>query len=163
MIIAIAALLASVQAEPLDPDLACIINRVPASTRAATIDEAVSGTGGAVRDAFRNAADACALQRSWSAEFAAGAGRIAMAVVLGEEAEAILRQNGISPNLVHDWFSAQPPEVQRGEPSEEVGTRLVEHLHAQGIPLERLSAHGQTIGLMLGALNMIERIGAGLE
>ncbi|MFN3726913.1 MAG: hypothetical protein ACK4SZ_11485 [Allosphingosinicella sp.] len=163
MIIAVAALLAAAQAEPLDPDLACVIDRVPESARATVVEEALSGGGGSARAAFRSATDACARERSWNAEFASGLGRIAMAVVLGEEAEVILRRNGISPDLIHDWFNAQSVAVQQGEPSEEVGGRLIEHLQAQGIPLERLSAHAQTIGILLGALNMIERIGAGLE
>ena len=164
MLIAAAfALLAAAQAEPLDPDLACIVDRVPASARAATISEATSGTGGSARQAFRDATAACARERSWTDEYAAGAGRIAMALVLGEEAEAILVRNGISPDLVHDWYEAQIPEVRRSEPSEEVGTRLIEHLQARGVPLERLNANATTIGVMLGALNMIERIGAGLE
>ena len=86
-----------------------------------------------------------------------------MALVLGEEAEAVLRQNEIPPELIHNWFEAQPADVRRREPSDEIGTALVEHLQAQGIPLARLQAQGSIIGIMLGALNMIERIGAGLE
>ena len=163
MLIAAAFALLAAQAEPLDPDLACIVDRVPASARAATVGEATSGTGGPARQAFRDATGACARERSWTDDYAAGAGRIAMALVLGEEAEAILLRNGISPDLVHNWFEAQTPEVQRSEPSEEVGTGLIQHLQAQGVPLDRLNANATTLGLMLGALNMIERIGAGLE
>ena len=46
---------------------------------------------------------------------------------------------------------------------EEIGSTLIDYLHAQGIPMDRLNANAATIGIMLGALNMIERIGAGLE
>ena len=163
MLIAAVALFAAAQAEPLDPDLACIVDRIPAATRAATIAEAMSGTGGQVRDAFRQATEACARDRAWAADYAAAAGRIAMALVLGEEAEAVLRQNEIPPDLIHNWFAAQSADVRQSEPSDEIGAALIEHLQAQGIPLARLEAQGTIIGIMLGALNMIERIGAGLE
>ena len=163
MLIAVAALLAVAQTEPLDPDLACIVDRIPASARAAVIGEATSGTGGPVRQAFRDATAACARERAWNDEYSADAGRIAMAVVLGEEAEAVLRRNGIAPELVHDWFERQPDADRRGEPSEAMGVALIDHLASQGIAMDQLLANAPTIGVMLGALNMIERIGAGLE
>ena len=157
------ALLAAAQPEPVDSDLSCVVDRIPAETRAAIIGEAISGTGGPVRQAFLDATAACARERSWNDAFSTGVGRIAMALVLGQEAETVLSQNGIEPQFVHDWFERQPDTIQRSEPSEETGTALILHLESQGIAMDRLQANAPTIGIMLGALNMIERIGAGLE
>ena len=157
------ALLAVAQPEPVEADLSCIVDRISPATRAAAIGEAISGTSGPVRQAFRDATTACARERSWSDEFSTGVGRIAVALVLGEEAETVLSQNGIEPQLVHDWFERQPDSVKRSEPTEETGTALVLHLESQGIAMDRLQANAPTIGIMLGALMMIERIGAGVE
>jgi hypothetical protein len=163
-LVLVAALLGLAQAEPLDPDLVCIVDRIPASARAALLGEAATGEGGAVRQAFRDATDACAGERGWTPQFASGAGRIAAALVLGEESAALLEREGISPDLIHDWFEAQPAAIrQNAENSQDPGMLLVGHLQTGGVPPERLEANAATIGLMLGALHMIERIGAGLE
>jgi hypothetical protein len=160
----VAASLGTAQAEPLDPNLACIVDRIPMSARAAVLDEAATGEGSAVRQAFRDATDACGRERNWTPQLASGAGRIAAGLVVGEEAAGLLERNGISPDLIHDWFEAQPASIQQNaENSQDPAALLVGHLQAGGVSPERVEANARTIGLLLGALQMIARIGAGLE
>jgi hypothetical protein len=162
-IVAFAVLLSVAQAEPLNANLACIVDRIPPSVRESALAEAATGEGASVRQAFDDAAEACARERSWSSEFASDAGRIAAAFVIGEEAEAALRDNGIAPDLVHDWFDAQPASVQQNIGDEDSAALLIAHLQTRGTSIERLEANATTLGLMLGVLQMIARIGNGAE
>jgi hypothetical protein len=159
-----AILLGAAQAEPPNPNIACIVERIPDSVRASALNEAVTGQGGAVQEAFRQATDACARERSWSQYFASGMGRIAAALVIAEEAAARLQREGILPDLIHDWFDAQPAAIQQNaDAGQDASALLVSQLQADGVAPARLDANASTIGLMLGALQMLERIGAGLE
>ncbi|MGZ8281819.1 MAG: hypothetical protein ACXWUN_02560 [Allosphingosinicella sp.] len=164
LIAMVAALVATGQAEPLDPDLACIVDRIPASTRTHVLDEVATGTGGNARQVFQDAAEACADARNWTPELTRTAGRLSAALVVTEESAILLQRNGLSPELVHDWFYAQPAAIQQNvAEGQDPAVLLVEHLLAGGVSQAQLESNAGTIGLMLGAMQLIERIGAGIE
>lgn len=153
---------AFVQPEPLDPDLACIVDRIAPVTRRALIEEVRSGGRGEVHNAFDQAASACARQRGWQEELRTALLRLAGSLVLAEESAAMLEREGISAERIDRWYQSQTPDFRaRGEISPADGGRLVQQLIAEGIAVDALTRNGETIGLYVGALALIESTAAG--
>jgi hypothetical protein len=84
-----AALLSTAAPEPLDPDLACIVDRVPATARSVILAETASNVDGSAQAALIEAAITCGTERNWTAEHASNAAMIATGLILGEEATSI--------------------------------------------------------------------------
>ena len=164
MFVTLAAVLLSTAApEPLDPDLACIVDRMPATARAVILAEAASNVDGPAQTALIEAAIACGTERNWTPEHASNAAMIATGLILGEEATLYLDQAGISVGLIDSWFDAQPRDIQTmGQMNELVGEQVVRHLVGEGVPLANVEANAMQIGLYVGSRMMIERIAAGL-
>ena len=60
----VAAFLSTAAPEPLDPDLACIVDRVPAAARAVILTETASEADGPAQAALIDAATACQAELS---------------------------------------------------------------------------------------------------
>ena len=158
-----AVLLSTAAPEPLDPDLACIVDRVPASARAMMLAETASEVDGPAQAALIEAATACGTERGWAPEHAGNAAMIATGVILGEEATLYLDKAGIPVGPIDAWFDAQPRDVQTmGQMDQAVGERVVRHLVDEGLSLASVEANAMQIGIYVGARMMIERIAAGL-
>lgn len=164
MFLAIAAVLISAaEPQPLDPDLACIVDRVPASARAVILTETASEADGPAQAALIEAATACQSERNWTTEQTVNVGMIATAFILGEEAGNHLDKAGIPVGLINAWFDTQPREVQTmGQMDDAVGEQVVHHLVGEGVSLPSIEANATQIGFYVGARMMIERIAAGL-
>ena len=158
-----AVLLSTAEPEPLDPDLACIVDRVPASARAVILTETASAVDGQAQAALIEASTTCQRERNWTVEHTVNAGMIATAFILGEEAGSHLDKAGIPVGLVDAWFDAQTREVQTmGQMDEIVGEQVVRHLVGEGVTLPSVEANAMQIGLYVGARMMFARIAAGL-
>ena len=151
MFITIAALVA-VQSGTPDADVACILDRIPASARAAVIEEAGSGQSGPVRQSFVDAGEACARQRSWTPDFAANVGMRAAALVLRQEATAALGRHGIGVAPIERWIEALPPAQRNMDTLPEARMDdLFERIVATGVAQDTVEAQAASIGLYVGA------------
>ena len=153
-----ALLLAAAQIGSPGADVACILDRIPPTVRAEALDEAGTGVGGRVRDAFTTAARACARERSWEPGETDRFDYLAAAWTVVSEAAARLEEQGIAPGIVLEWYQAQPPG-RRSSPGEEAIADLVARLAAAGVPHAVIEENGLPVGLLVGGLAAIERIG----
>jgi len=159
----VAAFLSTAAPEPLDPDLACIVDRVPAAARAVILTETASEADGPAQAALIDAATACQAERDWTAEYAANAVMIATALILGEEASKHLDSAGISVELIDTWFDRQPREIQTmGHMDDVVGEQVVRHLVGEGVALAHVEANAMQIGIYVGARMILARSADGL-
>src|SRR4029453_19073411 len=149
MFVTLAAVLLSTAApEPLDPDLACIVDRVPATARAVILAETASNVDGPAQAALVEVPTACGDERDWTPEHAANVAMIATGVILGEEATLYLDKAGIPVEPIDAWFDAQPQDIQtRGQMDQAVGERVVRHLVDQGLSLADVEANAMQIGI----------------
>jgi hypothetical protein len=163
MLIAAFALLAAAQAG--NPDLQCILDRVPAAVRSALADESVqeAPTSRPAGDVVVAAANACREQRGWDPEETGRVGVLAFASIMGEQSRARLGRAGIDPRLVVAWFDARSPEA-RVDPqiTDAVSDELIAHLVAAGTSRNLIDAQADNIGALAASLMMIERVGRGL-
>ena len=151
MFVTLAALIA-VQAGSPDADIACILDRIPASARAAVIAEAGSGMPGPVRQAFVDAGLACARERSWSPDFAASVGMRAAGMVLREQAAAALLRAGVATGPIDRWIEALPAAQRNMDSlSEARMDELFDAIIAAGVTRETVEARAADIGLYVGA------------
>jgi len=151
MFITFAALIAA-QAGTPDADIACIVDRIPASARAAVLTEAGSGQSGPVRQAFVDAGIACARERSWNPDVAANIGMRAAGLVLRQEATAALGRLGIAVAPIDRWIEALPAAQRNMDNLPETSMeQLFEGLLASGVTRETVDAHANEIGLYVGA------------
>ena len=151
MFITVAALIA-VQAAAPDQDVACIVDRIPVSARAAVLDEAGGGQNGPVRQAFVDAGTECARQRSWNPDFAANVGMRAAALVLRQVATVALGRQGFAVSAIDRWIEALPPAQRNMDSLPEASMdQLFEGIVATGVAQELVEAHAAEIGLYVGA------------
>lgn len=151
MFFTIAALVAA-QAGALDPDVACVVDRIHPSARAAVLAEAGSGQNGPVRQAFIDAGAACAQERSWSPDFAANVGMRAAGLVVREEATAALSRQGIGVAPIDRWIDALPPAQRNMDNLPETSMdQLFEMIVASGVERQTVEFQAATIGLYIGA------------
>lgn len=159
------ALFALTLAQSDSPDLRCILDRVPAASRPAILDEAIAGgdgSGPGLRSIV-DAAGACGQRRSWDSSQAAGLAALAFATLSGEEASDRMAGGGLDSRLVAQWFDAQDVAV-RTDPnfSEATIDALFAHLRSGGVAQSVIEAQAETIGAFFAALVVVERVGAGL-
>ncbi len=147
---------ALLQPEPLDPDLACIVDRITPAQRGAIVQEADSGRAGPIRDALNQAAATCGRQRSWPPAFQNTVLRLAGSLILAEEAAAMLERQGIDPERIQRWYDSQTADFRaRGEISPADGERLVQQLTAEGTAPLTVERNANLIGVLVGALAVI--------
>jgi hypothetical protein len=163
MLIAAFALLAAAQVD--NPDLDCILDRLPAASRIAVAEEA-TGPERASRpgtDALVAATEACRRQLRWEPGEAASFQVLAHAFVLGDHSRERLRRAGVDPQLILSWFDAQTLAARTDlQISEALMERLVVHLQSAGISDERIESQIETIGGFYASLVLIERLSSGL-
>ena len=163
MFIAVAAaLLAVVQADA--PDLQCVLDRVPAATRSALLDEAISDNPTRpAADALISAVDFCRQQRSWDDNTAASMAVLAHSFIAGEQSRGRLDRAGLDPQLITGWFDAQTVAARTDmDITDATMERLLAHLRTAGVAETILDAQAETIGAFFAALVVIERLHEGL-
>ena len=161
MIVAlVGAMLAGAQ-PAADADLACIVDRIPASARESLLGEVASGTGGTVRQTFREVAQHCTRQGSWASDYAQATEKAAVAHLLREAALGGLRRAGIDAALITAWI-AELPAANRNfnDVGPELLGRLTDRLVAAGVTEERIVAHADEVGLYVVAQLMWEEAAA---
>ena len=142
MLIALpAVMVGAAQPVPSDPDLACIVDRVPASERESLVGEVTSNTRGPIWHALREAGEHCAQQAGWDEDYARATEMAAIAHLLRQAALAGLQRAEIPTPPIDAWVEELPPNQRNlAEMPTEVLVPLLERLRTAGVRPETIAS-----------------------
>ncbi len=163
MFIAVAATLIAA-AQTAAPDLQCILDRMPAATRSALVDEAISARSPQpAAEALVAAINVCRQERGWDDNAAGSLGVLAHSYITGEQSRGRLESAGLDPQLITAWFDAQTLSARTDMViTETTMERLFAHLRGAGITEAMIEGQVESIGAFYASLVLIERLHEGL-
>ena len=156
------ALLALAQPKAPAVGVDCVVSSIAAADRDRLVANALAGRAEGF-DALVSAVRDCGGDE-WNAEQQGTMAGAAMATFLRDDSAEKLMAAGLPTRDIDRWFNEQNAQFQtNAEVTDAEATRLIDHLHSQGLAMELLDANGTAIGTYLGALIMLRRVEQGLS
>lgn len=148
-----------------DPDVDCILGRVPPAQSAQMAAQVLNGVPSARRntDALTRAAQLCAQERGWDGDTAGTFAGLALSVIIGTAARERLEAARIDPGVIDRWFDAQSAAMRTRMSFDRAdGDRLSAALAASGVAEAAIDANATLIGTYIGVAIMLARVEQGL-